>query len=375
MSALRAVSSAAPAAAPSPSTLTVNLSALVRNYRLIARTVAPAEASVVVKADAYGLGASRVVPALLAAGARRFYVATLEEALAIRPLLPEDARLAVLGGVVPGAEWQFRAAGIVPVLNSLAEARRWVDALPHGAALVPSILQVDTGMSRLGMSHDELRAIASDDALLGRLNPRWLMSHLAVADEPDHPGNGGQLASFRAARSILPALGGALANSAGIALGRDYHFDLVRPGAALYGLRTGPKSLPVEPVVSLSARVLQLRTIGAGTSVGYGYTFTADRPMRLATIAIGYADGWPRSLSSVGAAWFGDTRLPLVGRVSMDSCTVDVSALPEGALALGDSVELIGPHQSADDVAATAGTIGYEILTGLGARPRHVYIS
>lgn len=375
MSALRAVSSPVSPVAPSPSTLTVDLGALARNYRLIAKTVAPAHASVVIKADAYGLGAARIVPALLAAGARRFYVATLEEALLVKPLLPEDAKLSVLGGVVPGAEWQFRAAGIIPVLNSLAETQRWIDALPHGAALVPTILQVDTGMSRLGMSLEELRAIAGDDALRGRLNPRWLMSHLAVADEPDHPGNRAQLEAFLAARPILPDLGGSLANSAGIALGKEYHFDLVRPGAALYGLRTGPKSLPVEPVVSLSARVLQLRQIEAGTSVGYGYTFTADRPMRLATIAIGYADGWPRSLSSVGAAWFGDHRLPVVGRVSMDSCTIDIGALPDGALAIGDSVELIGPHQSADDVAGTVGTIGYEILTGLGTRPRRVYIS
>lgn len=371
---LRAVSPAV-AAAPAPATLTIDLGAIARNYRLLAKAVAPAECAAVVKADAYGLGVERVVPALLAAGARRFYVATLEEALVVKTLLPADAYLAVLGGVVPGAEWQFRAHGIIPVLNSLVEARRWADSLPRGAALVPTILQADTGMSRLGMSLDDLHTLAADRALLGRLNPRWLMSHLACADEPDHPANQAQREVFQAALKILPQLGGSFANSAGIALGKAFHFDLCRPGAALYGLNTGPLTLPLEPVVGLSARVLQVRTITAETSVGYGYSFTASGPMRLATIGVGYADGLPRSLSGRGAAFLGGHRLPIVGRISMDTCSVDVSALPEDAIALGDSVELIGPQQSADDVAALAGTIGYEILTGLGTRPGRVYVS
>lgn len=354
--------------------LTIDLAALAANHALLARRVAPAACAAVVKADAYGLGALRVAPALAAAGCRDFFVAHLAEALSLQPHLPSDARLYVLNGLQPGSERPCAEAGIVPVLNSLEQARRWCEA---GRALgrpITAILQLDSGMSRLGFPPSEAEALATDESFRADVKLAYVMSHLACADHPGDNANAAQRARFEALAALFPSVPRSLANSGGAFLPADFHCDLVRPGVALYGAApndAGPN--PMRPVVQLEARVIQVRTIPAGTGVGYGLTFKADREARIATIAVGYADGWLRSLGNRGAAYFNGVRLPIAGRVSMDSITLDVTALPEGALGLGDWVELIGPNQTLDQVAADAGTISYEILTSLGPRYHRIY--
>lgn len=367
MSASEGVSGAAAAAG---GILTIGVEAIVANWRSLAARAAPARTAAVVKADAYGLGAVPLVRPLYDAGCRDFFVVALSEADLLRPMLPSDASIYVLNGLLPGTAAAY-GDGVVPVLNSLAQCRAWADAT-HGRR--PSVIQVDTGMSRLGLDVAEQQSLVADPDLVAATGARLVMSHLACADEPDKPASGEQLAAFRAARQRLPGLAASLAASSGIFLGTDYHFDLTRPGASLYGIETSPRAEGIRPVVDLRVRVAQLREIEVGTSVGYGYTFRASRTVRLATLTVGYADGWWRRFSGgAGAVYFGDIRLPSVGRVSMDSCSVDVSALPVGALAEGDLVELIGPHQSVDDVARAAGTIGYEVLTALGHRYHRIY--
>ncbi|WP_176036740.1 alanine racemase [Brucella tritici] len=351
--------------------LTIDLSALRHNYSAIARHIAPTRAAAVVKADAYGLGASRVAPAFYDAGCRDFFVAHLGEAIALKPFLQPDATLYVLNGLQPGTEEACAREGILPVLNSLEQIENWAALAARQGKKLPALLQLDTGMSRLGLSPKEFERLQESSALLDNIDIKFVISHLASGDEPENAANARQLANMTALLARLPKLPVAFANSGGTFLDKTYHFDLARPGVALYGV--GPKS-EIVPVLTLSARVIQVRDIDKGAAVGYGGTYIAEGPMRVATIAVGYADGWFRSLSNKGAAFFGDTRLPVIGRVSMDSITLDVSALPEGTLKLGSLVELIGPHQRLEDVARDCDTIPYEILTALGNRYARVYV-
>ncbi|WP_157269515.1 alanine racemase [Azohydromonas aeria] len=355
--------------------LSIDLGAIAENWRSLQAAVGKAACAAVLKADAYGLGAARVAPALAAAGCRRFFVAHLDEALALKPLLPASATLTVLHGPTPGAEAEFAARGIQPVLNGRAQVDAWSALARRLDRELPAFVQVDSGMARLGLSPTELRALAADPRALAGIRVAGVMSHLACADDPGHPANREQLERFRAARRLLPPAPASFANSSAIFLGEDFHFDLVRPGAALYGLapQAGMPN-PMRPVVSLQARVIQCREIEAGAPVGYGFAWRSAQPSRIATVSVGYADGWLRSLCNRGAAWFDGTLLPLAGRVSMDTITLDASALPEGALRPGTLVELIGKHQDVDAVAARAGTIGYEILTSLGARYARRYL-
>jgi alanine racemase len=352
-------------------TLTIDLDAVVANYRLLSDKAPGAECAAVVKADGYGLGAPQVVGALAAAGCGTFFVAHLGEALAIRDAAPE-ATVAVLNGAAPGAEGEFAAHGLVPVLNSLEAVAAWAAcgaAQSEGGAPLPAILHIDTGMSRLGLSDDELDRVAADPSLLDGVALRWLMSHLAVSEEPDHPLNAAQRARFEAARARLPAGPASLANSSGIFLGPDYHYDLVRPGAALYGVNPRPGTANVMThVARLEAPILQVRSIDSPRTVGYGATHGVKGPTKIATIPVGYADGYLRSLSSRGRAFLGGAEVPVVGRVSMDLVTLDVTALPDAQARPGAMVEVISERHPVDAVAADAGTIGYEILTGLGAR-------
>lgn len=354
--------------------LTVDLDAVRANFAAIAAHVAPAACSAVIKADAYGLGAPFVAEALHRQGCRSFFVAHLSEALAIARVLAPDSEIFVLNGLEPGYEPLCADRGFIPVLNAPEQIDAWrALAIERGRAL-PAALQIDTGMSRLGMDLDCAVRLANDPALSEQLSLRLLMTHLACADTPDHPANADQLARFAAVRSLFPAVPASIANSAGAVLGDEYHFELVRAGLALFGtVSTGTGAAP-RPAVRLDARVIQLRTIEPGEGVGYGLAHIASSPQRLATLGIGYADGWPRSLSGRGAAWFKDVRLPIVGRVSMDCMTVDIGALPEGALRHGDFVELIGPNQSAVEVADDAGTIDHEILARLGTRFQRLFI-
>jgi len=351
--------------------LTIDLAALRHNYSAIARHIAPSRAAAVVKADAYGLGASRVAPAFYDAGCRDFFVAHLGEAIALKPFLQPDATLYVLNGLQPGTEAACAREGVLPVLNSLEQVENWAALAAEQARKLPALLQLDTGMSRLGLSASEFERLTANPSMLDGIDVKFVISHLASGDEPENAANAHQLANMTALLARLPKLPVAFANSGGSFLGKTYHFDLARPGVALYGV--GPKN-EIVPVLTLSARVIQVRDIDKGAAVGYGGTYIAKGPMRVATIAVGYADGWFRSLSNKGSAFFGDTRLPIIGRVSMDSITLDVSALPEGTLKLGSLVELIGPHQGLEDVARDCDTIPYEILTALGNRYARVYV-
>jgi len=351
--------------------LTIDLAALRHNYSAIARHIAPSRAAAVVKADAYGLGASRVAPAFYDAGCRDFFVAHLGEAIALKPFLQPDATLYVLNGLQPGTEAACAREGVLPVLNSLEQVENWAALAAEQARKLPALLQLDTGMSRLGLSASEFERLTANPSVLDGIDVKFVISHLASGDEPENAANAHQLANMTALLARLPKLPVAFANSGGSFLGKTYHFDLARPGVALYGV--GPKN-EIVPVLTLSARVIQVRDIEKGAAVGYGGTYIAKGPMRVATIAVGYADGWFRSLSNKGSAFFGDTRLPIIGRVSMDSITLDVSALPEGTLKLGSLVELIGPHQGLEDVARDCDTIPYEILTALGNRYARVYV-
>lgn len=331
-------------------TLHIDLQAIVANWTALAVKAPGARAGAVVKADAYGLGAARVAPALYEAGARDFFVALASEGRVLRPHLPRDARINVLSGHMEGAD----LTGLVPVLNSPEQFFRHRAMRPGK----PFAIQLDTGMNRLGLEAGEWSAIRAE-ALAAK--PDFIMSHLACADEPGHPANASQLATFRAMTEgcDVPL---SLSATGGILLGPDYHFDLIRPGVGLYG---GLLFADAQPVVRLSLPVIQTRTVQAGEFVGYSATWTADSPRRIATIAAGYADGILRSISSKGASLYAaGTACPIVGRVSMDLITVDVTGLAD----IPAELDLICPAQPVDRVADYAGTIGYEILTSLGRR-------
>ena len=355
--------------------LTIDLDAIVANWRLLKQRVGRADCAAVLKADAYGLGAAQVAPSLAAAGCRQFFVAHLDEAIVLKPLLPADATLSVLHGPTPGSEAEFVARGLRPVLNSLAQIDAWRRLALRLDRELEAIVQVDTGMARLGLEAAELQRLAADAQSLLGIRVACVMSHLACAEQPAHPANAAQRELFVAARRMLPSAPASLANSSGIFLGADHHFDLVRPGAALYGIApVAGAPNPMRPVLRLEGRVMQTRDIAAGTPVGYGEAWRSPQATRIATVSVGYADGWLRALGGRASAWFGDLALPIVGRVSMDTLTLDAGALPEGALAPGSLVELIGAHQGVDAIAEAAGTIGYEILTSLGSRFARRYV-
>jgi alanine racemase len=358
-------------------TLTIDLAALASNYRKLARICAPAIAAAVVKADTYGLGAGPVVRALEAAGCKHFFVAQLSEALEIKPSLASGARIYVLNGLQQGAEAECAAAHVIPVINCLEQAWLWRDQARMLGTPLQAVLQVDTGMSRLGLSSQDVDALVKDTAFFTLVPPALVMSHLACADEPAGKSNAKQAIRFAALADKLPEAPRSLANSGGVFLGPEFHGDLARLGVCLYGAAPNPGlPNPMAPVVRLDARVIQIRDIEAGQGIGYGLTDVRDSARRIATIGVGYADGWPRALSNIGAAYYGGVRLPIAGRVSMDSITLDVSILDAMKLVLrpGDIVELLGPHQSLEDVAQAAGTIPYEILTNLGRRYHRTYL-
>jgi alanine racemase len=356
--------------------LTVRLAAIAANYRTYLRLAGPKAVAAVVKADAYGLGAARVAPALAEAGCDSFFVARLEEAIALRPLLPR-ARIFVLDGAAADSVPALISHRLTPVLSSLAQIAAWSAAAEASRTALDAVVHVDTGMNRLGLPRDELAILAAESARrLAGLNLVMVMSHLACADQPQNKMNQEQLFRFRQALAMLPQAPASLAASHGAMLGPDYHFDLVRPGVALYGANPqGPEGSAgsgpnlMQTVAVLTARVLQLRRIDTGETVGYAATFRAKRPTMLATIALGYADGVPRTLSGKGAAVIAGVRAPIAGRVSMDLITLDVTDLAEPPR-VGDEVELLGDGIALGEVAETAGTNEYEILTRLRRVPR-----
>lgn len=357
-----------PPAPPHSSRLIVDCDAIAVNFRHLAKQVAPAECGAVIKADAYGLGVEDVAAALLRAGCRSFFVARLCEAERLRRVVSTSADIIVLNGLDPGSEASCADAGLVPVLNSASQLAAWRACARSAPRPLPAVLQIDTGMSRLGLSLNTALAAAKDPALSDELDLKLLMTHLACGDEPIREENGDQLRRFEAVAAHFPGVRKSIANSAGAFLADNFHHDMVRAGVALFGVAPTAEATTLQPAVRLEARILQIRTIEAGTGVGYGLDHVATTSQRLATIAMGYADGWPRSLGSKGAAWYQGVRLPIVGRISMDSLTIDIGGLAENSVSEGSFVELLGPSQSLEDVASDAGTIAYEILTGLGSR-------
>ncbi len=332
--------------------LTIDLDAIVANWRSLV-AMGDAEAGAVVKADSYGLGAARIAAALAKAGARRFFVAQAEEGAELRKTLGPGPEVFVFSGHMAGDADAIRDAMLLPLLNSPEQVRRHRDALPGH----PFGVQLDTGMNRLGMEEADWQALAP--SLLAE-GPRLLMSHLACADEPDHPMNAAQLAAFRR-MTDGSGVARSLAATGGILLGRDYHFDLTRPGIGLYG---GQPFASARPVVTLSLPVIQIRDVAPRETVGYGNSWTATRPSRIATVSSGYADGLIRAMTGRARVFAGGQPCPLVGRVSMDLMGVDVTDLPEPPAAL----DILGQVQGVDALAEGAGTIGYEILTALGPR-------
>ncbi len=341
----------------SSATLTIDLAALVANWRALDAMTA-CETGAVVKADAYGLGMDRVARALAKAGARHFFVAQAHEGVSLRKALGSGPRISVFSGHMAGDSGLIGAYELTPMLNSVDQMLRHVESLP-GADFG---IQLDTGMNRLGMEPGEWAALR--DIALGQ-RPVLIMSHLACGDEPDHLMNRQQLRTFKemAADTNAPL---SLSATAGILRGKDYHFDLTRPGIGIYG---GLPYQGAHPVVSLDLPVIQIRDVAAGETVGYGCTWTAKRPSRIATLSAGYADGLIRTMGANAQVFAGDVACPLAGRVSMDLMGADVTDLQEEPTQLS----ILGPGQCVDALARAAGTIGYEILTSLGPRYARMY--
>lgn len=370
----RSVDDRTPSLAAAGAILTIDLGAIRENYRRLQARLGGTPGAAVVKADGYGLGAIPVAKALMAEGCDCFFVAHVSEGVALREALGKGPAIYVLNGIPPGAETEILAAGLIPVLNSDLELQAWRAAAAKAGRTLSAALQVDSGMSRLGMSPEEVEAVAADSKAFEGMELVLVISHLACADEPSHPANRAQLLEFERLRRLLPSAPASLTNSSGTFLEPPWRFDLARLGVALYGVNPTPAlPNPMLPVVRLDAKVIQTRNLPEGAGVGYGHAFTAPGPMQLATISFGYADGWQRRVA--GAAFFDGVCLPFIGRVSMDMTVIDISALPPDRLQRGDLVELIGPSQSVDDVAAIAGTIGYEILTSLGHRFHRRYLA
>jgi alanine racemase len=340
-------------------TLSIDLDAITANWRALAHASGAAEAGAVIKADAYGLGAERAGPALARAGARRFFVALAEEGVDLRRAIGPGPDIFVFSGHMAGDAGAISDNALIPLLNSPEQVARHRSALPGHAFGI----QLDTGMNRLGMEEADWRAVSAE--VLAE-KPRLIMSHLACADEGAHPMSVAQLATFRRMTDGT-GVPRSLAATGAILLGADYHFDVTRPGIGLYG---GLPFANAAPVVRLSLPVIQTRDVAAGESVGYGNTWTALAPARIATLAAGYADGLIRAMTGRAKVFAGDTPCPLVGRVSMDMMGVDVTHLPEPPEAL----DILCPAQGIDALADAAGTIGYEILTSLGNRYARDYM-
>jgi len=341
-------------------TLTIDLNAIVQNWRALdAMSGAGVETGACVKADAYGLGITKVAPALATAGVKTFFVAVAEEGAAVRQAVGNGPRIMVFSGHMAGDSDMIGDLDLIPMINSIDQMTRHVEVLPNQ----PFGIQLDTGMNRLGIEPSDWSAMR--DIALAR-NPVLVMSHLACADEPDHPMNAAQLTTFRDMVAGVEAPK-SLAATGGILLGPDYHFDITRPGIGLYG---GAPFEAAHPVIALSLPVVQHRTLAKGETVGYGNSWTADRPARIATLSAGYADGLIRAMGGAAQVFAENIPCPLAGRVSMDLLTVDVTDLPR----VPEHMEIVGPAQGVDRLADAAGTIGYEVLTALGGRYARRYL-
>jgi alanine racemase len=352
--------------------LTVRLDAVAANFQHVARVANSAGVGAAVKGDAYGLGLEPVVRRLWEEGCREFFVANVDEGIKVRSFLP-DATVNVFNGAMPGTEEALVEHDLVPLVISTGQLDCWRRTADRGHQTLPVGIHFDSGINRTGMTAAEVDALCDDPSALSGLDITHVLSHLASADDPSSSQPEEQLARFREIRRRLPSGAASLANSSGIFRGPEFHFDFVRPGIALFGGSpvTGEPS-PLRPTVVVEAPVLQLRDVSPGDRIGYGATYEPSRPERHAVVPVGYADGYHRSASNQGSGWVADSRVPIVGRVSMDLIVLDVTGL---AVEVGDTVELIGDHCLVDDVAAAAGTISYDVLTSLGQRYERVYES
>lgn len=357
--------------------LTVDLDAIIANWRKLEKTAVPAECSAVIKADAYGCGAEQVARALNKAGCKTFFVATIEEARKVRAAVPEPA-IYVLGGYFQNTGEHYAQINCRPVIGDLNELAEWDVFCRRTGWTGGAAIHIDTGMNRLGLT------LAEAQAIIPRINAgdhgiTLVMSHLVSAEQLNSPVNAKQLAAFRGIASEFSGVPAALANSSGVFLGAPFQFDMVRPGAALYGVNPTPEAdNPMQPVVDLKARIVQIRNIERGESVGYGGTWTARRPTKLAIIAVGYADGYFRAASSNDGTRGAEVivagkRCPVAGRVSMDLIAIDITDLPPNAARRGHMVTLLGEGITVDELAHHFGTIGYEVLTSLGRRYARIY--
>lgn len=375
-------------------TLTVSLPAIVANWQTLRARFGGEECAAVVKADAYGLGAIPVAKALAAAGCHSFFVATLEEGIALREALP-DVRILVFHGVLDGEEFAFIAHRLIPVLNSPAQVARWKLVAPDHVHAV-SALHIDTAMARMGLQPREFTSMVKHDpTILEACRVGLILSHFACAPEAAHPLNAEQLALFKKSLTLAPGIPASLCNSGGIFLPREYHFQLARPGCSLYGIAPQIRqssvvsreqnltthdsrlttSNPIQQVATWNAPILMTRTLEHEQTVGYGATMTAPAGTRIVTVASGYADGYLRHLTGKGVGYIGDHRVPLIGRVTMDMLCFDVSRVPESLTHDGATITLLGDADGirVDDMAEAAGTIGYEILTRIGPRVKRIY--
>ena len=366
-----------PPVAEAGGVLTIDLGAIEANWRSLRRRVTPAECAAVIKADGYGCGIEKVVVALARAGCRTFFVADLAEARRVRAVVSEPA-IYVLNGLMPGTASQFAEIRVRPVISSMVELAEWDAFVSNNQWRGGAALHVDTGMNRLGVTVNEAAALAPRIRSANH-GITLLLSHLACAEQPDHPLNARQIGAFHEVRLLYRGIPSSLANSSGIFLGSTAHCDMVRPGVAIYGVNPIPGQInPKRPVIELRAHILQVRTVPRGETVGYGASWTAKRTTRIAVLAVGYADGYMRAASAAdeapGAnAIVAGMRCPLARRISMDLLAIDITELPDGAAHRGDFATLIGDEITVDAVASAAGTIGYEVLTSLGRRYHRVY--
>ncbi|MBB44951.1 MAG: alanine racemase [Rhodospirillaceae bacterium] len=361
----------------SNSFLEINIDSIIHNYQLINRKVGNTECAAVLKADAYGMGASVIAKALDKAGCSTFFVATMDEGIELRSCFSEHKnKIAVLSGLLEGSEDIFYNNKLTPILNDIEQMKKWAFYNRKKKISAPGILHIDTGMNRLGLTIREFHDIIDKPTTLKELHVGGIMSHLACGDQPGDIMNKEQLSLFLNAKKNFPHVKASLANSAGVFLGQSYHLDMVRPGIALYG--SGSGSIPLNPlkqVIKLYSRVLQIRTLSRGASVGYGASYKASKTTRVATVGLGYADGYLRSLSNCSWVFFNNVKLPVIGRISMDYITIDITKIASEKIKKGDFIEIIGDKFTLDDLATVANTIPHEILTRLGTRHRRIYHS
>jgi len=355
--------------------LTINLNALADNYRLFQEHVNQGCAIAgVVKANAYGLGRKEVTTKLKDIKCPQFFVATLDEAFSIRSY-DTQTPIAVLNGLMQGMEKEYVAHNITPVLNTPNDIERWSNLATNTDSKLPAIIHFDTGMNRLGLGSTETKKLVEDLSILKPINVQAIMSHFSCADEKDHPLTTKQAKLFKQIAQHFPKSKKSLSNSPGLFRDNAYHYDIIRPGYSLYGGNPTPETNnPMNNVVSLNAAILQIRECEKGESIGYGATHSFSEKTRTATVALGYADGFLRSGSSKAVLYYNNQPCPVLGRVSMDLTSIDISHIKGKQPKQGEAIEILGPNQDIDDLAETAGTIGYEVLTALGARYKREYI-